>query len=587
MSIDQSFLSSPRYGYPLVVATTQRSINATMKAYLAALTQPLVEICYVADELGNPQPISLAELMQRSGGVDPFTVPAGTNPDSDPSLLALRAARFMVGFKAQIGLPPGLPPLEIPDIVVFGQDHASVTFRLICASFQVVALRIGGYGPASWLNAQQPEGAPWMFVSTVNLREVTVGSQDYGTLPPAVQASIASYGPGTFGVQQLLFDLDKASLRGVPSIEGVEPGSTLYTVLQQDFLGTYFAQMQADGQPVLGCTVTRIGQTRSTLEVTNVALQLGPHVDESGQIVPAPTPQQQQSATLNYLCAVDNQNPLPPVPFGWNWLQSGDAVDGVVALNRDVFAAHIRDQISPYARRACVLPWVRVWLDGGDLWYSWSGTSYQTPTVELPAAGETVLTMRYSAEAEDEAGLWGAAGAMKLSSAYDMSVTFSGDRITIRQHLKIYAWVRVLATDDGGNVVDKTVTSTYTLAVDAYGNLTAALSSDTTDDSKTPGVNGFLDFFTDLNSLAESVREWGDEISEAQLDDIPLAVIRAFVFPGGNSFVFKDVVFSANQDLVARISYADPSLHLTQLGRSGQARARARRSAARTLQPAL
>ncbi|EHM00682.1 hypothetical protein HMPREF9946_02509 [Acetobacteraceae bacterium AT-5844] len=588
MSIDQSFLSSPRYGYPVVVATTQISINATMKAYLAGLTQPLVEICYVADAAGNPQWISLTELKQRSGGVDPFQVPADADPNTDPALLALRNARFMVGFKARIGLPPGIAPLDMPDIVVFGNDYSNVTFRLMCAEFLVVSLKPGGgYSPATWLSVQQPEGKPWMFTSIVNLREVTVGSDKYNTLPPEVQKAISGFNAGTFGVQQLLFDLDNAALQSIPTMSGVEPGSALYMVLQQDFLGTYFSQMQEDGQPVLGCTITRIGPDRSSLNITNVQMQLGPFVDGDGQIVPDPTRQQRDLATLNYLCAVNNESPLPPVPFAWNWLEGGEGVDGVVALNRNVFAAYIKDQVFPYAIRCCILPWVRVWLDGLYVCYSWSGTPYQTPSVTMNPSGETVLTMSYSAKDSDEAGLWGAAGEMELSTNYDMSVKFTGNKIIIAQSLKIYTYIRVAATGSGGNVVDKTVTSTYTLGVDAQGNLTAVLSSETRDDSKTPGVNGFLDFFTNFNEFARDVKKWASDISEAKLKDLPLAIARSFVFPGGNTFVFKDVIFSENQDLVSRITYADPSLHLTKLGRAERPKARILLSREESLQPAL
>ena len=41
MSASQSQLSAARYGYDFVVATTQASINATMKQFLSGLTEPL------------------------------------------------------------------------------------------------------------------------------------------------------------------------------------------------------------------------------------------------------------------------------------------------------------------------------------------------------------------------------------------------------------------------------------------------------------------------------------------------------------------------------------------------------------------
>jgi hypothetical protein len=34
---------------------------------------------------------------------------------------------------------------------------------------------------------------------------------------------------------------------------------------------------------------------------------------------------------------------------------------------------------------------------------------------------------------------------------------------------------------------------------------------------------------------------------------------QSFVFPGGNTFAFKDVVFSDGQDLISHITYVQPT----------------------------
>jgi hypothetical protein len=54
MTAAQSYLSNSKYGYDFVVATTQASINATMKAFLAQLKAPVVNICFVANEAVTP-----------------------------------------------------------------------------------------------------------------------------------------------------------------------------------------------------------------------------------------------------------------------------------------------------------------------------------------------------------------------------------------------------------------------------------------------------------------------------------------------------------------------------------------------------
>src|SRR5215212_10864212 len=105
MSVNQSNLSASQYGYGLVVATTQGSLNATMKEFLSTGTEPEVVICYVADEKGDPTQISYESLKQQANGSDPFTIPDDADPTTNPDIANLFKARFMVGIKAKIGLP--------------------------------------------------------------------------------------------------------------------------------------------------------------------------------------------------------------------------------------------------------------------------------------------------------------------------------------------------------------------------------------------------------------------------------------------------------------------------------------------------
>jgi len=89
MSASQSNLSAAQYGYDFVVATTQGSINSTMKWFLSDLTEPVVTVCYLDGESGA-EVIAYDELLKLTNGYDPFEVPAGADPNSDPALLAPR-----------------------------------------------------------------------------------------------------------------------------------------------------------------------------------------------------------------------------------------------------------------------------------------------------------------------------------------------------------------------------------------------------------------------------------------------------------------------------------------------------------------
>jgi hypothetical protein len=271
--------------------------------------------------------------------------------------------------------------------------------------------------------------------------------------------------------------------------------------------------------------------------------------------------------TLNYLCATNNDL-LPDTThagFGWNWIEANEAsqYDGVAALSRTTFAKYLIYVLSGYVARNCYVPSVRVTYKGGikiEVEYQW-GMSAGHPTIVSPASGGTIVSCSYrSGTASDQAGYHGDAGKMELSSSFDLSVSVQGNKMTIVQHLVVWSYVRYLATDASGNILDKQITDTYTFGVDDKGQIVvSAPASATVDHSRTPGANDFLNFWANVDNLANSVAEWSRNCIGTRLTDIPAAAVQSFVFPGGSTFSFADVSFSENQDLVAHITYADVS----------------------------
>ena len=566
MSASQSFLSDKRYGYDFVVATTQESINATIKQLVAKAAEPEVVVCYIADSAGNPAPIAFADLLQKSKGSDPFKIPASADPATNQDLKNLYEARFMVGFKARIGIPPGYRPAEVPDYVVLGADTSAVTYNLMCSEFIVTQfVPASGYSPAQWLNVSQPPGKAWIFTSKVDLR---LQSGAFDQLSPDVQSKIKNLGSNAFSIQQLLFDLDNAGLQSIPTMSGVDPASNAYMVLTKDFLGKYFTAVKTAGQPVLGCIVRQVAPDPSTLALTDFNFETLPLLDpNSGKPFSNPTPDQSNAGMLAYVCAADH-DPLPsPVAFSWNWLDPAEdaTADGVIAINRDTLATYFKNyqSLTRYVASNCYHTHVRVWMGGfadATTHYSWDLTANQPPKVESVQSGPVVLTFSFdSGEAQDDAGLNGDMGELKLRSFFDLSISFLDDTIVIAQHLVVWVYLRSLQTSVSGNLVDKSLTDTYALSVDATGRLVTAMTTTSDDKSEDPSTNGFLDLFTGVNDLIDKIKDSVQNFTSPRIQDIPVAIIQDFVFPGGRTFVFKDGRFSANQDLVSHIQYADPT----------------------------
>jgi hypothetical protein len=387
---------------------------------------------------------------------------------------------------------------------------------------------------------------------------ITPAQPPFSNLPPAVQQQIKNLGSQAFSVQQLLFDLDTAALESVPTISGVPPGTNLYNCLEKDFVGAYFSAMQQSGAPLLGCAITQSAPSTPSLTLTDLNFETSPLL-ANGQPISNPTQQQLDACTLNYLCAANGDTLPAPVPFSWNWIEETEesSFNGVIATNRNAFVKYFQAQLYGYVLRNSMQPVVTVTKGFPDSTCS-AGMSQGTPTTTTPPTGPTVLTYAFTGSDGDQAGWEGALGKMKMSCTFNLSVAFAANTITIIQSLVIYLYVWNVDSASG-NIVDKTITDVYTLAVNDSGQLTATVVSTPVDTSVDPSVNGFMNLLTGINDVISNVKTWADQFVATGFTDLPLSVAQNFVFPGGQTFVFKDVTFSSNQDLVAHITYADPS----------------------------
>lgn len=560
MSANQSNLSNSHYGYDFVVATTQESINATMKRYLYNTKFPLVKMYWNQDDDGNPVPISYEELMKQTNNTDPLKVSNWKKPKKDAKSKPLpkdieniNNSNFYFAFEARIGIPANVLPANIPDIITLETLSQSVNFSLLCADFTIVTCNFGRHGLISFNSFKQADNTPWLFTSTVPLKQIT----DNTNLPKEVKQQLDNYGPDAFSVQQLIFDLDQAALQSIPTIGGVKPGTPVSDALTQVFTGAYFSAMKTSKQPVLNYAIVENNpsEDKSTLRLTNMKMEVSPYKDPKTKL------KNNNLNTLNYLCEVNGGNIPPAVVFKWNWLSASEAAkaSGVIAINRDIFLNYFKNQLTSHVTQNCYKTWVNVSTSGflgSKINYKFKFTENQAPTITIPQTGAEVLKYHYKSATGDEAGLDGDMGAMNLLSTTDASVTFKNNTIIIAQSLLVNVYVRSLQNSQHWNAIKKTITDTYTLSIGQNGALNAKLTSTTNDQSDpAPHKGGFINAFTDLNKLVNSIEKAIKTFVGTDFTDIPLNVAQKFVFPGGKTFTFKDVEFSDHQDLISRITY--------------------------------
>ena len=562
----KSSLSDPRYGYDVVVATTQASINATMKGFLSKLREPVVTMCFVADERENATPIEYTRLVDETG-IDPFNIPVDADPSSHPELQRLYERGFMAGFRARLGLPPGYRPTQIPDLVVLGSDTSAVTFNMLCSQFDIVELKPGRRGPI-WNRQSQPAAKAWLIQSRVDLRLSAVEPNAYQTLPPAMQATIKNLSEDAFSVRQLVFDLSNAQLAAtLPEIEGVDPTSDAYILLTKYFIGGYFNELRREGEPMLGAAITHnAAPDQASLSLTDLTFHVGPFVGDDGQALPDPTAEQQSLATLNYLCAVNNNRLPPTVAFTWNWLNPEEKSDshGVAVTSRAAYVAYLNHHLIDHARRNCIRPKVHVTLEGfldTEVVFGFQASKPNDPAITTPATGATLLSYAFESEDDDEAGVGGALGSLAIKTTYHMAVTVSGNTMTITQRQTAYMDASGGPIEDDGTIIDKTITDTYTLTIDSEGHLQATPAYGAPTDNSENLNMGFVDTLFNggqMQDISDKLTQALRDFTSPSFQPVPLNVVQDYIFPGGKTFAFKSVGFSDNQDLVAHITYTDP-----------------------------
>jgi hypothetical protein len=590
MSASQSNLSDPHYGFDLVVAVTQASVDVTLKELLLGLSAPEVTVCYVYDENNSLVPIDYHTLLVNAQGSDPFKVANGANPATDKDLVNLTNANFAGGVRAMIGLPD-VPLANLPPIATLGTGtSAPVLFNLLCAEFQVTGFQYGPRGSATWVNASQPSGGtPWYFSSNVYLNSTTVDPNS--PVPQAVQQRISQLQhevQNAFSIQKLFLDLDTAVLESVPKIVGVPEGWPVWNLITTVFLGSYFSELQKKGDPVLSYSFTLNAPRPTTLELGAVSRECCPLLDVNGQPINNPTPAQQNAATLVY---VGSHSTTPPVavPFTWNWMELNDvtAFSGVEAVRRDVFLTYFNGLINQNVGPLCQATSVSLTHSGENFSVLYSSAQSGSPQVFRPimpigapaADGFTdVSSLTFTNNSHDDSTsstdlveIW---GDFNYNLTGTVAIKDDKIRITVRAtaymsfaHREVFVNYTDLA---GANYYDKTLTVLYTLGVDQNGALQVTQTNNVADNSAKwnfsgGGILGLVgaedDVKNGLTAVEQNLGAYIDSAFTGYVNEMTSTIngYSAWVFAGNDAFTFRKVSFSQGLDLITQLTYVNPS----------------------------
>lgn len=587
MSYTDSNLSDSHYGYDMVTAVSQSSVNATMMQWLSDYEGSLFTQAYVYDEEAKKPVLTDYDALLKNLKFDPFSVPANT-PDTDPQIKVLIAEKFMFAFQIEIGLP-NFPLENIPASIVFDQEGSTVTYNMVCKTFKIIDLEARLHGSHQWINLDQSTGsAPWQIQFNVNLNLDTDKFIDkYHLLPKTVQDKIKNLNEDMFSVHQLYLDLNAAKLSSSFKVVGLDTTTQAFTYLTKIFLSKYVKDVAKDGGILLG--VAAVSSKPFPNEVALIPEDLNfvisSYKDSNGN-----STSDFSAYTLNYLImATDNAMPLP-VPFGWNWLEKNELKTdaGSVAINRNTFTDFLNKLLSPSLNSITKDPKVTFKLDWKSVQVSVKFDSKQNGNFKYnttPADKEHVLTYTYSNSdlAKDTCGKilsvpisW---GNLYVEYTANSDIYLEGAKKTptgeshpsrIKNVTTLTAYVSIDLEGDktSGDWAKLSLTTYYNIGVDTYGKITVNMEQDQINDmSVTPHPDKFvkvmsLGEFTEFcNGIKDSIEGYltGCITDESTKIEEMLNDSHTWVFPGGKTFSFQDADFSYKQDLIAHILYVDPS----------------------------
>lgn len=556
-----SDLSNSKFTYDLVVGTTAEAINQTLKMYLYKTAPAPKELWYGQTEAGEE-----ITPMDPIAEIDPFAIASGTTPPQ-----ALLDSDFVFAIKAGFGLPEGVSPLDVPDILILGTDSQKVHYNMFFNTFQICTLDWGRHGSFAWNNYEQPSGSPYIFTYQVDMNfDPTDPNDQFSDLPENVRKQLLNYNTNTmFSVQQLYLDLNNAGLQSMPAISGIPSTSKVYIVLQADFINTYWQSMQQAGKFILGYAVHTNSQptARTSLQPTSLNFMTVPHYDADGNIST-----NHKLYTLNYLMDTNNRKLTVGGPLTWNWVKSDEAnsYHGAMAVRREVFADYLISAMSPYLSHIALTPTTSINL-GAFTWsasYSLSLTPNQMFTYES-AQGEKIASFSFKKNADSSSKFWPRKAYYNLDSTATASISISGNEITVElaANMKIDFSNGDLGTANvSGRVGGYTNTAIFEVAVDASGKLTVS------DKAGYPKPNnmgpdlqsGFMAGVDGVDGLTDNLESRYIKMTTFmnQFASLVESYLNStggkWIFPGGQTFLFKDAMFSDNQDFVTHITYADP-----------------------------
>lgn len=560
----------------IVAAITQQSADTTIKNFFAFNPGPVTDIYFVADSSGNAQLATVADIQTILGNnTDLFSIVHGTAVSNDKNLEALSTGKFLVGFRAALGLPPIHTWASLPPMVELGvQPDCWTNFTFLFQTFIVVSFVTDPSGEQVWSNETQDPNNPWAITSETNLLMGTTffnRTQWWQNLPSAVQSQVKNLSDSAYSVQQFVFDCATMGLF-VPPVSGLA-GGTIYPhstgLISQYFIGKYLPSLVANttNQALLNYPAPdQSTPTTSSLALTDLSIASMAFMKNWN------------GTTLHYIGNVNN-DPLTGLMVEVSetphiWIKEAEiaTVPGLIAISRKAFATYWQNKLTTYVTSLCVLPQPKCTPyfsagspDGGQPDYHWSFAGNQTPTVTLPTSGNIVLQFDYHQDITSSYSEW-PSGSFEIIWTTKVTLTVQDNEITFDQYITV-----TVHTGDGeasGDLTNQHLSQAVAFDVTDLGALLVTSSTPTFVDNGSPNLNGSASGWSNPDGTPPLITQFSSDAltghvgNATTIESFITSTINSFQFPGTNDFVFWNVRFANSQDLIVYIGAVESSFSM-------------------------
>ncbi|KAK3369593.1 hypothetical protein B0T24DRAFT_722446 [Lasiosphaeria ovina] len=567
------------FKFDFVVATTFASINQAFKEYLRRLpkSEP-ISVCVIASNPQNQTEISF-ETLKKNTGVDPFSIPDGTEWGKSPDLQTLSKANFFFGMRGQLAAGAadfkGDVPMALLSIARSTDNASRVQFAPVWKTFDVVSLyKNTTTGNWEWSHLSKPSkpNVDWVVgIDVPFARDSRLGYERWkqDTMNARTTALMdkfgAKYGWGNVRVHRLLVDMANADVDNLlvnqASTWAGLPG--LVFVAFKQWVRALMQKVDAN-LFVLGFMVT-VPPVVSNPNDPGAFIIAGPVRLSSFnvRVQPRQSDALNQIATIDYQC-VANDLPQPaPQRITWDWvpdIKTSQSHHGIVSVSRQTMAYYLHKQLDAFATAQSLQPNVYIAVNGYE--YTLSLSPGQSPAnEERPTTGTTLLRYTSDREGYDSGGLADNV-TLRVKSHYVLSADFDASNLVLTQTRTLWIDAEDWDSSRKGYIFARSRKDTYSFVVDAdTGGVVHEPAVVETFSAGAEPARGNQDHFeetSDLNNGLDTLVAQAGLRDPAGMDEFDVDFLDGLAFPGMNEFKFVKPGFVVSGDFVAGVNYPAP-----------------------------